>query len=155
MFADPTVVLLLLFNTSTLFSPQRSSTLSEALDGCVATFAQGHRTRLRSQAWLADVRRAQGRIESARVLVEASVIGMAREALGPTVDTTLMLEAVHARLQCAEGGGLEPLKSALVRMSVVLGREHPETRRCGAALALEEKAAAAAAAHVQDMGDQA
>jgi hypothetical protein len=128
--------------------------LSEALDGCVATFADGHRTRLRSQAWLADVRRAQGRIESARVLVEASVIGMAREALGPTVDTTLMLEAVHARLQCAEGGGLEPLKSALERMSAVLGREHPETRRCRSALAMEEKAAAAAA-NVQDLGDQA
>ena len=144
---------LLLYEQSKL--DEAEALLSEALDGCVATFAQGHRTRLRSQAWLADVRRAQGRIESARVLVEASVIGMAREALGPTVDTTLMLEAVHARLQCAEGGGLEPLKSALVRMSVVLGREHPETRRCGAALALEEKAAAAAAAHVQDMGDQA
>ena len=127
--------------------------LSEALDGCVATFADGHRTRLRSQAWLSDVRRAQGRIESARVLVEASVIGMAREALGPTVDTTLMLEAVHARLQCAEGGGLEPLKSALERMSAVLGREHPETRRCRSALAMEEKAAAAAA-HVRS-GDRA
>ena len=35
--------------------------LSEALDGCVATLAQGHRTRLRSLAWLADVLRAQGR----------------------------------------------------------------------------------------------
>jgi len=127
--------------------------LSEALDGCVATFAEGHRTRLRSQAWLADVRRAQGRIESAHVLIDASVIGMARKALGPTVDTTLMLEAVHARLQCAEGGGLEPLKSALERMSVVLGREHPETRRCRSALALEENAAAAA--HVQDLGDRA
>ena len=125
--------------------------LSEALDGCVATFAEGHRTRLRSQAWLADVRRAQGRIESAHVLIDASVIGMARKVLGPTVDTTLMLEAVHARLQCAEGGGLEPLKSALERMSVVLGREHPETRRCRSALALEEKAAAAA----HDLGDQA
>ena len=75
--------------------------LLEAHDGCAATLAEGHRTRLRSQAWLADVRRAQGRIESARALVDARVLSTARAALGPTVDTTLLLEAVHARLECA------------------------------------------------------
>ena len=76
-------------------------TLLEAHDGCATTLAEGHRTRLRSQAWLADVRCAQGRIESARALVDAHVLGTARAALGPTVDTTLLLEAVHARLECA------------------------------------------------------
>ena len=129
--------------------------LSEALDGCVATLAQGHRTRLRSQAWLADVLRAQGRLASARAhlnasvlstalgpsvvttLMHASVLSTAREALGPSVVTTLMLEAIDARLLCAEGAGLEPLKMALERMSTVLGTEHPETRRCATALALE------------------
>ena len=48
-----------------------------------------------------------------------------------------MLEAIDARLLFAEGGGLEPLKMALERMSTVLGTEHPETRRCATALALE------------------
>jgi len=80
--------------------------MSEAFDGCAATLAEGHRTRLRSQAWLADVRRAQGRIESARALVDARVLSTARAALGPNVESMLMLEAVDARLRCAEGGGL-------------------------------------------------
>ena len=111
--------------------------LSEALDGCVATLAEGHRTRLRSQAWLADVLRAQGRLPSARALLHASVLSTSRAALGFSVDTTLMLEAIDARLRCAEGGGLEPLKMALERMSTVLGPEHPETRRCATALARE------------------
>ncbi len=66
--------------------------LLEAHDGCAATLAEGHRTWLRKQAWLADVRRAQGRIESARTLVDARVLSTARAALGPTVDTTLLLE---------------------------------------------------------------
>ena len=52
-----------------------------------------------------------------------------------------MLEAIDARLRCAEGGGLEPLKMALERMSTVLGPEHAETRRCAVALAQEEEAA--------------
>ena len=111
--------------------------LSEALDGCVATLAQGHRTRLRSLAWLADVLRAQGRLASARAHLNAGVLSTAREALGRAVDTTLVLEAIDARLLCAEGGGLEPLKMVLERMSTVLGTEHPETRRCATALALE------------------
>jgi tetratricopeptide (TPR) repeat protein len=115
--------------------------LLEAHDGCAATLAEGQRTRLRSQAWLADVRRAQGRIESARALVDARVLSTARAALGPTVDTTLMLEAVHARLECAAGGGLSPLQAALERMRTVLGPEHPETRRCAVALSQEEDAA--------------
>ena len=115
--------------------------LLEALDGCVATFAEGHRARLRSQALLADVRRAQGRIGSARALVDARVISTAREALGPTGETTLILEAVHARLECAAGGGLDPLKSALERMRTVLGPQHSETRRCAVALSEEEEAA--------------
>ena len=80
--------------------------LLEAHDGCAATLAEGQRTRLRSQAWLADVRRAQGRIESARALVDARVLSTARAALGPNVESMLMLEAVDARLRCAEGGGL-------------------------------------------------
>ena len=115
--------------------------LLEAHDGCAATLAEGQRTRLRSQAWLADVRRAQGRIESARALVDARVLSTARVALGPTVDTTLMLEAVHARLECVAGGGLSPLQAALERMRTVLGPEHPETRRCAVALSQEEEAA--------------
>jgi tetratricopeptide (TPR) repeat protein len=115
--------------------------LLEAHDGCAATLAEGHRIRLRSQAWLADVRRAQGRIESARALVDARVLSTARAALGPTVDTTLLLEAVHARLECAAGGGLSPLKAALERMRTVLGPEHAETRRCAVALSQEEEAA--------------
>ncbi|KOO33518.1 tetratricopeptide repeat domain protein [Chrysochromulina tobinii] len=115
--------------------------LLEAHGGCAGTLAEGHRTRLRSQAWLADVRRAQGRIESARALVDARVLSTARAALGPTVDTTLMLEAVHARLECAAGGGLSPLKAALERMRTVLGPEHAETRRCAVALSQEEEAA--------------
>jgi tetratricopeptide (TPR) repeat protein len=115
--------------------------LLEAHDGCAGTLAEGHRTRLRSQAWLADVRRAQGRIESARALVDARVLSTARAALGPTVDTTLMLEAVHARLECAAGGGLSPLKAALERMRTVLGPEHAETRRCAVVLSQEEEAA--------------
>ena len=115
--------------------------LLEAHDGCAATLAEGQRTRLRSQAWLADVRRAQGRIESARALVDARVLSTARAALGPTVDTTLMLEAVHARLECAAGGGLSPLQAALERMRTVLGPEHPETRRCAVVLSQEEDAA--------------
>jgi len=115
--------------------------LLEAHNGCAATLAEGQRTRLRSQAWLADVRRAQGRIESARALVDARVISTARAALGPTVDTTLMLEAVHARLECAAGGGLSPLQAALERMRTVLGPEHPETRRCAVVLSQEEDAA--------------
>ena len=114
--------------------------LLEAHDGCAATLAEGHRTRLRLQAWLADVRRVQGRIESARALVDARVLSTALVALGPTVDTTLMLEAVHARLECAAGGGLSPLKAALERMRIVLGPEHAETRRCAVALAQEEEA---------------
>ena len=118
--------------------------LLEAHDGCAATLAEGQRTRLRSQAWLADVRRAQGRIESARALVDARVLSTARAALGPTVDTTLMLEAVHARLECAAGGGLSPLQAALERMRTVLGPEHPETRRCAVALSQEEEAASRA-----------
>jgi hypothetical protein len=111
--------------------------LLEAHDGCAATLAEGQRTRLRSQASLADVRRAQGRIESARALVDARVLSTARAALGPTVDTTLMLEAVHARLECAAGRGLSPLQAALERMRTALGPEHAETRRCagGGALA--------------------
>ena len=80
--------------------------LLEAHDGCAATLAEGQRTRLRSQAWLADVRRAQGRIESARALVDARVLSTARAALGPNVESMLMLEAVDARLRCAEGGEL-------------------------------------------------
>jgi len=115
--------------------------LLEAHDGCAATLAEGHRTRLESRAWLADVRRAQGRIESARALVDARVLSTARAALGPTVDTTLMLEAVHARLECAAGGGLSPMQAALERMRTVLGPEHPDTRRCAAALSQEEEAA--------------
>jgi tetratricopeptide (TPR) repeat protein len=115
--------------------------LFEALGGCIATLAEGHRTRLRSQAWLADVRRAQGRLESARALVDARVISTAREALGPMVDTTLMLEAIHARLECAAGGGIHSLKSALERMRTVLGPQHSETRRCAVALSEEEEAA--------------
>ena len=115
--------------------------LFEALGGCIATLAEGHRTRLRSQAWLADVRRAQGRMKSARALVDARVISTAREALGPMVDTTLMLEAIHARLECAADGGLDPLKSALERMRTVLGPQHSETRRCAVALSQEEEAA--------------
>jgi len=115
--------------------------LLEAHDGCAATLSEGHRTWLRSQAWLADVRRAQGRIESARALVDARVLSTARAALGPTVDTTLLLEAVHARLECAAGGGLSPLKASLERMRTVLGPEHPETRRCAVALSQEEEAA--------------
>jgi tetratricopeptide (TPR) repeat protein len=115
--------------------------LLEAHDGCAATLAEGQRTRLRSQAWLADVRRVQGRIESARALVDARVLSTARAALGPTVDTTLLLEAVHARLECAAGGGLSPLQAALERMRTVLGPEHPETRRCAVALSQEEEAA--------------
>ena len=114
--------------------------LLEAHDGCAATLAEGQRTRLRSIAWLADVRRAQGRIESARALVDARVLSTARAALGPTVDTTLMLEAVHARLECMAGGGLSPLQAALERMKTVLGPEHPETRRCAVALSQEEEA---------------
>ena len=121
--------------------------LLEAHDGCAATLAEGQRTRLRSQAWLADVRRAQGRIESARALVDARVLSTARAALGPTVDTTLMLEAVHARLECAAGGGLSPLKAALERMRTVLGPEHAETRRCAVALAQEEEAARSQRGH--------
>ncbi|KOO30511.1 tpr domain protein [Chrysochromulina tobinii] len=115
--------------------------LLEALDGCVATFAEGHHARLRSQALLADVRRAQGRIGSARALVDARVLSTAREALGPTGETTLILEAVHARLECAAGGGLDPLKSALERMRTALGPQHSETRRCAVALSEEEDAA--------------
>ena len=115
--------------------------LLEVLNGCVATFAEGHRARLRSQALLADVRRAQGRIGSARLLVDARVLSTAREALGPTGETTLILEAVHARLESAAGGGLDPLKSALERMRTILGPEHPETRRCAVALSQEEEAA--------------
>ena len=118
--------------------------LLEVHDGCAATLAEGHRTRLRSQAWLADVRRAQGRIESARALVDARVLSTARAALGPTVDTTLLLEAVHARLECAAGGGLGPLKAALERMRTALGPEHAETRRCVVALSQEEEAASRA-----------
>ena len=73
--------------------------------------------------------------------MDARVLSTARVALGPTVDTTLMLEAwleaVHARLECAAGGGLSPLKAALERMRTVLGPEHAETRRCAVALAQE------------------
>ena len=69
--------------------------------------------------------------------MNAGVLSTAREALGPAVDTTLVLEAIDARLLFAEGGGLEPLKMVLERMSTVLGQEHPETRRCATAVALE------------------
>jgi hypothetical protein len=72
------------------------------------------------------------------------VLSTARAALGPTVDTTLLLEAVHARLECAAGGGLSPLQAALERMRIVLGPEHPETRRCAEALSQEEEAASRA-----------
>ena len=109
---------------------EAETVLSEALVGCCDTLSQTDRIRLRSQAWLADVRRAQGNIKGARALVNESLIFLAREALGDTVDTTLILEAVDARLQHAEGGGLGPLKSALERMRAVLGPHHSETRRC-------------------------
>jgi tetratricopeptide (TPR) repeat protein len=109
---------------------EAETVLSEALVGCCDTLSQTDRIRLRSQAWLADVRRAQGNIKGARALVNESLIFLAREALGDTVDTTLILEAVDARLQHAEGGGLAPLKSALERMRAVLGPHHSETRRC-------------------------
>ena len=66
--------------------------------------------------------------------MDERVLAAAREALGPKVDITLMLEAIEARLRVAEGGGLEPLRAALGRMSEVLGPLHPETRRCKAAL---------------------
>jgi len=111
---------------------EAETVLSEALVGCCDTLSQTDRIRLRSQAWLADVRRAQGNIKGARALVNESLIFLAREALGDTVDTTLILEAVDARLQHAEGGGLGPLKSALERMRAVLGPHHSETRRCEA-----------------------
>jgi len=111
---------------------EAETVLSEALVGCCDTLSQTDRIRLRSQAWLADVRRAQGNIKGARALVNESLIFLAREALGDTVDTTLILEAVDARLQHAEGGGLAPLKSALERMRAVLGPHHSETRRCEA-----------------------
>jgi hypothetical protein len=120
--------------------------LLEAHDGCAGALAEGQlaegqRIRLESQARLADVRRAQGRIESARALVDARVLSTARAALGPTVDMALLLEAVKARLECAAGGGLSPLQAALERMRTVLGPGHPETRRCAVALSQEEEAA--------------
>ena len=78
--------------------------------------------------------RAQGRTDEARKVLDASVLDAARASLGPTVDITLMLEAVEARLSRAEGGGLEPLRAVLARMRTSLGPLSPETRRCERAL---------------------
>ena len=110
------------------------SLLREAVDASSATLPEGHRTRLRAHGWLADVYRAQGKLQQARALVDERVLAAAREALGAKVDTTLMLEVIEARLRVAEGGGLEPLRAALGRMSEALGPLHPETRRCKEAL---------------------
>ena len=50
-----------------------------------------------------------------------------------------MLEAIDARLRCAEGAGLEPLRAVLARMRSALGPLSPETRRCERALLEEEE----------------
>ena len=116
--------------------------LAESTEGSRATLAAGHRIRLRAHGWLADVWRAQGRTADARALMEReALVASAREALGPTVDTTLTLEAIDARLVCAEGGGLAPLRAVLERMRAALGPLSPETRRCERALAEEEASA--------------
>ena len=46
----------------------------------------------------------QGKLQQARALVNERVLAAAREALGAKVDTSLMLEAIEARLRVAEGG---------------------------------------------------
>ena len=60
---------------------------------------------------------------------------------------TLMLEAIDARLRCAEegGGNLAPLRAVLARMRSSLGPLGPETRRCEQALRDEEAVLAACA----------
>ena len=62
------------------------------------TLAEGHRKRLRAQGRLADVYRAQGKLQQARALVDKSVLAAEREALGAKVDTMLMLELLRAAL---------------------------------------------------------
>ena len=137
--------------------------LHESTEACRATLAPGHRTRLRAHGWLADVCRAQGRHAIAREVLDAvfdavltapcasrrAVLIAARAALGPTVDTTLMLEALDARLRIHEGEGLEPLREVLRRMSTVLGPCCPETQRCQRALAEEEEVALCPTAHAR------
>ena len=132
--------------------------LHESMEACHATLDPRHRTRLRAYGWLADVCRAQGRYGRAREVLDAgydavlnapcpsrrAVLIAVRAALGPTVDTTLMLEAIDARLRISEGEGLEPLREVLARMRTALGPQSPETQRCERMLAKEEAAAAAA-----------
>ena len=113
--------------------------LRESLDVCCATLVPGHRTRLRAHGWLADVLRAKGHLSRAREALGASELDAAHTALGPTVDTTLMLEAIDARLQCAEDGShnLQPLRTVLARTLASLGPSSPTTHRCERALAEE------------------
>ena len=102
---------------------------------------EGHRTRLRAIGWLADALRAQGKTEEARALLDAGVIATAQASLGPKVNTTLMLEAIDARIKCAEGAGPNALRKVLERMNAALGPGNPETRRWQQALAEEEESA--------------
>ena len=74
-------------------------------------------------------------------MLHNGVLTAAHTSLGPTVHTTLMLEAIDARLRCAEGGGLEPLRAVLLRMTTALGPLSPEVHRCERAIAEEEAAA--------------
>ena len=93
--------------------------LRESADATAATLAEGHRTRLRAYGWLAVHRDAHSAFAMAfaRQVLHNGVLTAAHTSLGPTVETTLMLEAIDARLRCAEGGGLEPLRAVLMRMS--------------------------------------
>ena len=70
-------------------------------------------------------------------MLTAETLSAARQGQGLMSEITLMLEAFDARLQCAEGRGLEPLRNALDRLSSSFGPQNPETLRCARALADE------------------
>ena len=79
---------------------------------------------------LADVLRAQGRTDEARKVLDASVLDAPR-GIGPTVNTTLMLEAIEARLSRAEGEDTTSSHKyfpACARRSVVKVRRRGDAR---------------------------
>ena len=68
-------------------------------------------------------------------MLDGAVLAAARASFGATAETTLMLEAIHARLQVLEGRGVELLHAVLARMRSSLGPLNPEVRRCERSLA--------------------
>ena len=109
--------------------------LCEAADLSGASLPDGHRERLRSHGWLAELHCSRGRAIEARTVLDGAVLAAARASFGATAETTLMLEAIDARLQVLEGRGVEPLHAALARMRSSLGPLNPEVRWCERSLA--------------------